>query len=154
LRRLTGNPIDRRDAYRTVTPVAEAATIPRHVSPHSLRHAAITNALDAGVPPRDAKILARPADPRTTEHDACARGNPDRHAVHLLTADVAGAWGGVERGLAEVERSATAPTAVISGPRSSTSSSTSCGKPRGPDAPGPLRHSPDIKRSPSAGTWA
>ena len=37
-------------------------------SPHSLRHAAITNALDAGVPLRDAQILARHADPRTTEH--------------------------------------------------------------------------------------
>jgi site-specific recombinase XerC len=28
---------------------------PRHISPHSLRHAAITNALDAGVPLRDAQ---------------------------------------------------------------------------------------------------
>ncbi len=32
----------------------------------SLRHAAITNALDAGVPLRDAQILARHSDPRTT----------------------------------------------------------------------------------------
>ncbi|MFC7724170.1 tyrosine-type recombinase/integrase [Nocardioides sp. GCM10028917] len=38
------------------------------MSPHSLRHAAITNALDAGVPLRDAQILARHSDPRTTEH--------------------------------------------------------------------------------------
>jgi len=43
------------------------AAIPRHISPHSLRHAAITNALDGGVPRRDAQILARHADPRTTE---------------------------------------------------------------------------------------
>jgi integrase/recombinase XerD len=42
-----------------------------HRSHHSLRHAAITNALDAGVPLRDAQILAR-------------------HAVHFLTAYVAG----------------------------------------------------------------
>lgn len=41
---------------------------PRHFSPRSLRHAAITNALDAGVPLGDAQILARHADPRTTEH--------------------------------------------------------------------------------------
>ncbi len=38
--------------------IAQAAGIPRHISPHSLRHAAITNALDAGVPLRDAQILA------------------------------------------------------------------------------------------------
>ena len=61
-----------------------------HISPHSLRHAAITNALDTGVPPRDAQILARHADPRTTEHYDRARGNLDRHGVHFLTAYVAG----------------------------------------------------------------
>ena len=90
LRPLTGNPIDRRDAYRMVTRIAKAASVPRHISPHSLRHAAITNALDAGVPLRDAQILARHADPRTTEHYDRARGNLDRHAVHFLTAYVAG----------------------------------------------------------------
>jgi integrase/recombinase XerD len=51
LRPLSGRPIDRRDAYRMVARIAKAAGIPRHISPHSLRHAAITNALDAGVPP-------------------------------------------------------------------------------------------------------
>ena len=90
LRPLTKNPIDRRDAYRMVRRIAKAAGIPRHISPHSLRHAAITNALDAGVPLRDAQILARHADPRTTEHYDRARGNLDRHGVHFLTAYVAG----------------------------------------------------------------
>ena len=71
LRPLSGQPIDRRDAYRMVTRIAKTAGIPRHISPHALRHAAITNALDAGVPLRDAQIL-------------------DRHAVHFLTAYVAG----------------------------------------------------------------
>src|SRR5690349_15744757 len=66
LRPISGKPIDRRDAYRMVARVAKTAGIPRHISPHSLRHAAITNALDAGVPLRDAQILARHADPRTT----------------------------------------------------------------------------------------
>jgi integrase/recombinase XerD len=82
LRPMSGNPIDRRDAYRMVTRIARAAGIPRHISPHSLRHAAITNALDAGVPLGDAQILARHADPRTTEHYDRARGNLDRHGVH------------------------------------------------------------------------
>jgi site-specific recombinase XerD len=90
LRPLTGNPVDRRDVYRMVARIAKAAGIPRHISPHSLRHAAITNALDAGVPLRDAQILARHADPRTTEHYDRARGNLDRHGVHFLTAYVAG----------------------------------------------------------------
>ena len=90
LRPISGRPIDRRDAYRMVVRIAKVAGIPRHISPHSLRHAAITNALDAGVPLRDAQILARHADPRTTEHYDRARGNLDRHGVHFLTAYVAG----------------------------------------------------------------
>lgn len=90
LRTRSGRPIDRRDAHRMVARIAKAAGIPRHISPHSLRHAAITNALDAGVPLRDAQILARHADPRTTEHYDRARGNLDRHGVHFLTAYVAG----------------------------------------------------------------
>ena len=87
---VSGNPIDRRDAYRMVRRIAKAAGIPRRISPHSLRHAAITHTLDAGVPLRDAQILARHADPRTTEHYDRARGNLDRHGVHDLTAYVAG----------------------------------------------------------------
>jgi integrase/recombinase XerD len=90
LRPQSGKPIDRRDVYRMVRRIAKTADIPRHISPHSLRHAAITNALDAGVPLRDAKVLARHADPRTTEHYDRARGNLDRHGVHFLTAYVAG----------------------------------------------------------------
>lgn len=91
LRPSAGNPIDRRDVYRMVVRIAKVAGIPRDISPHSLRRAAITNALDAGVPLRDAQIVARHADPRTTEHYDRARGNLDRHGVHFLTAYVAGA---------------------------------------------------------------
>lgn len=90
LRPLTLKPVDRRDIYRMVKRIAKVAGIQRVISPHSLRHAAITNALDAGVPLRDAQILARHADPRTTEHYDRARGNLDRHGVHFLTAYVAG----------------------------------------------------------------
>jgi integrase/recombinase XerD len=90
LRPVSRKPIDRRDCYRMVVRIAKAAGIPRHISPHSLRHAAITNALDAGVPLRDAQILARHADRRTTEHYDRARGNLDPHGVHFLTAYVAG----------------------------------------------------------------
>ncbi len=89
LRPASGKPVDRRDVYRMVARIATTARIPRHISPHSLRHAAITNALD-GVPLRDAQILARHADPRTTEHYDRACGNLDRHGVHFLTAYVVG----------------------------------------------------------------
>ncbi|MCU0264429.1 MAG: tyrosine-type recombinase/integrase, partial [Candidatus Nanopelagicales bacterium] len=57
-RPVSGKPVDRRDVYRMVARIAKAAAIPRHISPHSLRHAAITNALDAGAP--------TPAPPSTT----------------------------------------------------------------------------------------
>jgi integrase/recombinase XerD len=36
LRPISGQPIDRRDAYRMVARIAKAAGIPRHISPHSL----------------------------------------------------------------------------------------------------------------------
>lgn len=68
--------------------VLEACRGERTSGPLVLRP--VTNALDAGVPLRDAQILARHADPRTTEHYDRARGNLDRHAVHFLTAYVAG----------------------------------------------------------------
>jgi hypothetical protein len=64
-----GEPIDRRDVYRMVRRIATTAKIPGHISPHSLRPAAITNARDAGVPLWDAQILARyaaPVPPGTT----------------------------------------------------------------------------------------
>jgi len=67
--------------------IAKAARIPRRISPHSLRHAAITNALDAGVPLRDAQILARHADPRTTKHYDRACGKLDRHGVRYRLRD-------------------------------------------------------------------
>jgi len=49
-----------------------------------------SHALGAGVPLRDPQSLARQADPRTTEHYDQARGNLDRHGVHVHIAYVAG----------------------------------------------------------------
>jgi integrase/recombinase XerD len=72
-----------------VARIAKVAGIPRHNCPDSLRYAGITNALDAGVPLREAPILARHTDPRTTEHYDRVRGSLDRHRV-FPTAYVAG----------------------------------------------------------------
>jgi integrase len=91
LRPVSGKPVDRRDVYRMVARIAKTTGIPRHISPHALRHPALTNAPDTGVPLRDAQILARHAGPRTTAHYDRARASLDRHAVHFLTAYVAGA---------------------------------------------------------------
>jgi integrase len=73
-----------------VVRIAKAAGIPRHISSHSLRHAAITDAVDAGVPPRVAQILPRHADPRSTSPTTAPVANLDRLGVRLLTAHVAG----------------------------------------------------------------
>ena len=89
LRPLSGRPIDRRDAYRMVVHIAKVAGIPRHISPHSLRHAAITPwsrkiAARAGKSSPDRPTRAAPSP--TTAPAA----NLDRHGVHFLTAYVAG----------------------------------------------------------------
>lgn len=76
LRPLSGRPIDRRDAYRMVVHIAKVAGIPRHISPHSLRHAAITNALEPEDRCACGQVLARQADARSTEPYDRARGKP------------------------------------------------------------------------------
>ena len=89
LRPLSGKQIDRRDVYRMWRGSRKLPAYTAH-QPALAGHAAITNALDAGVPLRYAQILARHAHPRTSEHQDRARGNLDRHGVHFLTAYVAG----------------------------------------------------------------
>ncbi|MGO8896407.1 MAG: tyrosine-type recombinase/integrase [Streptosporangiaceae bacterium] len=61
-----GRRLDRHGAGRIVRKVARRAGITKAVTPHTLRHAFITAALDAGVPLRDVQEAASHADPRTT----------------------------------------------------------------------------------------
>jgi len=61
-----GRRLDRHGAGRIVRRVAHRAGITKNVSPHTLRHAFITAALDAGVPLRDVQEAASHSDPRTT----------------------------------------------------------------------------------------
>ena len=58
--------LDRHGAGRIVRKTARHAGISKPVTPHTLRHAFITAALDAGVPLRDVQEAASHADPRTT----------------------------------------------------------------------------------------
>jgi integrase/recombinase XerD len=78
-----GRRLDRHGAGRIVRKVARRAGITKAVTPHTLRHAFITAALDAGVPLRDVQEAASHADPRTTMRYDRARGSLDRHAIYI-----------------------------------------------------------------------
>ncbi len=86
-----GSRLDRHGAGRIVRRIARRAGISKPVGPHTLRHAFITAALDAGVPLRDVQEAASHADPRTTMRYDRARASLDRHATHIVAAYVAGA---------------------------------------------------------------
>lgn len=76
---------DRRQPHRPARrrthrpPAGQGAGIDKPTSPHSLRHAAITGALDAGCSLRDVQDFARNADPRQTRRYDRARGAQDRN---------------------------------------------------------------------------
>jgi integrase/recombinase XerD len=86
-----GHRLDRHGAARIVRRVARRAGITKPLGPHTLRHAFITAALDAGVPLRDVQEAASHADPRTTMRYDRARASLDRHATYIVAAYVAGA---------------------------------------------------------------
>jgi integrase/recombinase XerD len=89
-----GQRLDRHGAGRIVRKVARRAGITKAVTLHTLhtlRHAFITAALDAGVPLRDVQEAASHADPRTTMRYDRARGSLDRHATYVVAAYIAGA---------------------------------------------------------------
>lgn len=84
-----GQRLDRHDAGRIVRRLARAAGITKRISPHSLRHSAITAALDAGVPLRDVQDFARHASPVTTRRYDRGRHALDRHASYAVAQFVA-----------------------------------------------------------------
>jgi site-specific recombinase XerD len=84
-----GRRLYRHGAGRIVRRVSHRAAITKAVGPHTLRHAFITAALDAGVPLRDVQEAASHADPRTTMRYDRARGSLDRHATYIVAAYVA-----------------------------------------------------------------
>jgi site-specific recombinase XerD len=88
---VNGGRIDRHAAGRVVRRIARRAGIIKRVGPHTLRHAFITAALDAGVPLRDVQEAASHADPRTTMRYDRARVSLDRHATYIVATFLAGA---------------------------------------------------------------
>jgi integrase/recombinase XerD len=89
--RADGQRMDRHRASRIVRRVARRAGLDKKISPHTLRHAFITAALDAGVPLRDVQEAASHTDPRTTMRYDRARVSLDRHATYIVAAYLAGA---------------------------------------------------------------
>ncbi len=78
-----GRRLDRHAAGRIVRRIARRSGIAKRVGPHTLRHAFITAALDAGVPLRDVQEAASHTDPRTTmRYDRGRRQSLDRHATY------------------------------------------------------------------------
>lgn len=89
--RRNGLPMDRRAAYDRIKTLARKAGLSDKVHPHTLRHAAITAALDAGASLRDAQVFARHSDPRITTRYDHGRHNLDHHASYLVASFIAGA---------------------------------------------------------------
>jgi integrase/recombinase XerD len=87
----SGERIDSHAAGRIVRRIARRAEIAKRVGRHTLRHAFITAALDAGVPLRDVQEAASHTDPRTTMRYDRARISVDRHATYIVATFLAGA---------------------------------------------------------------
>ncbi|TQM01718.1 tyrosine-type recombinase/integrase [Pseudonocardia kunmingensis] len=87
----SGGRLDQAAFWKLVRRLARAAGIPSwaQLSPHSLRHTAITLALDAGAHLRDVQDYAGHRDPRTTRRYDRARDTLDRNAAYTLTAYLA-----------------------------------------------------------------
>ncbi|MHB8247071.1 MAG: tyrosine-type recombinase/integrase [Acidimicrobiales bacterium] len=86
-----GRRLDRHGASRIVRRVARRAGITKPIGPHTLRHAFIAAALDAGVPLRDVQEAASHAAPQTTMRYDRARVSLDRHATYIVSTYIAGA---------------------------------------------------------------
>lgn len=78
--------MDRYGVARLVEQVAKRSGINRHVNPHLLRAAAITQAFDSNLSTRDVQEFARHEDPRTTAGYDLGRVSFDNHAVHTVAA--------------------------------------------------------------------
>ncbi len=73
-------------AFDQIRRLAHKAGIPawKSITPHSLRHSFVTEALAAGVPLQDVQDAAGHADPRTTRRYDRSRHNLDRHPTYIL----------------------------------------------------------------------
>jgi site-specific recombinase XerD len=82
----SGQRMDQPAAWRLVRLLARRAGLPNadRLHPHSLRHSAITAALEAGAGLREVQTMAGHVDPRTTERYDRMRENLDKSPVYLV----------------------------------------------------------------------
>lgn len=85
-----GTALTYRAARIALDRLAREAGIERDLTPHMFRRGVITAGLDQGISMRNMQILARHTDSRTTARYDRGVQNLDGHAVHLLTAALAG----------------------------------------------------------------
>ncbi len=85
----SGRRLDRHGAQRTVRALARRAGIQHTVSPHSLRHSWVTQALDGGCALHIVQVGAGHADPRTTQRYNRQRDALDGAANYVVAAHVA-----------------------------------------------------------------
>lgn len=85
----TGARLDRHAAWKVIGRLARAAGIDKPISPHSLRHTAVTLALDAGAPLHRVQQMAGHADPRTTQRYNRQRDSLDNHSTYVLAGALA-----------------------------------------------------------------
>lgn len=82
--------LDRHTAARIVARIARRGGIDKRISPHSLRHTMVTQALEAGVPIHIVQDAAGHASPDTTRRYDRARHQLDGHATYQLARHLGG----------------------------------------------------------------
>jgi integrase/recombinase XerD len=90
LRNAAGRRMTAYNVQYLVAALARDAGIPKRLTPHGLRHSAITVGLDAGVSLRDMQDFARHADPKTTRRYDRSRHALNRHATYAIAHYLAG----------------------------------------------------------------
>jgi integrase/recombinase XerD len=80
----TDKPMSPALVWQVVTKYATAAGIAKRVSPHSLRHTAITTALDSGAKLERVQAFAGHADPKTTIRYHRTREDLNQSAAHFI----------------------------------------------------------------------
>ena len=77
-------PLSTDEIWRIVKKYAKRAGIQKPISPHSLRHTAITLALDAGASYRQVQMMSGHADPKTVCRYGRGKDNLDQNATHYI----------------------------------------------------------------------
>ena len=92
----TGSRLSYTTAFDQIRRLAKVAGIPAadQISPHSLRHTFVTEALAAGSPLQDVQDAAGHRDPRTTRRYDRTRLHPDRHPAYVLATHLRRPTGG------------------------------------------------------------